>query len=304
MSHACIPLRPSGAVLASVMFLAATVAPCGAGTLRAAGGSLTVSGTVTASNVVVESGATLRGSGTVIGDMLVGGTVSPGLAPVSTIGTQTVYGAVNFSPGSVLESHAASHTSLDRINATGTVTGTCSVVLTTGAAVVPVKQIVMSGGAASDFSGFMPAAPGRWRLGEVGAVDLIVTDRIGDSDTDALPDWWELEHFSSRTNASPTAHDDADVHNNLSEYIADTDPNDGASILRITNMVVGGTTVLLFWQGGREATQYLETTVGLPSSGIVWQAVFTSAPPTADSQGYPHNSVTNKSRFYRVRADR
>jgi len=303
MRHTTTDLRPLRLALLGAGFLAATVTPCHASTLRATGGNLTVSGTVTASNVVVEAGATLRGSGSINGDLLVDGTVSPGLAPVSTIGTQTVYGALSFSPGSVFEGHAAGHTVLDRVNATGTVAGTCSVALTTEAAVIPVEQIIVSGDAGSDFSGFTPADSSRWRLGETGTVDLIATDQIGDSDTDTLPDWWELAHFSDRTNASPTAHDDADTHDNFSEYIADTDPNDGASILRITNVTINGTTVSVFWQGGHNVTQYLETTAALLPSGIIWQAIFTNTPPTAKAESHPHSSPTN-SRYYRIRTIR
>jgi hypothetical protein len=290
--------------LLSVMCFSATVDHGHAGTLRTAGGNLTVNGTVTASNVVVESGATLRGAGAIVGDVLVSGTVSLGVAPASTIGTQTVYGAVSFSTGSVFECHATGHTLLDRVNATGTVGGTCTVLVTTEASAIPVEQIIVSGGSASDFSGFTSSNSGRWRLGETGTVDLIVTDLIGDSDMDSMPDFWELSHFSDRTNASATAHADADTCDNLSEYIADTDPNDAASFLSITNLTVTGAMVSVFWQGGREVTQHLETVVSLSPTATVWQVVHTNTPPTTVTASHAHGPVTNDHCFYRIRVVR
>ena len=50
-----------------------------------------------------------------------------------------------------------------------------------------------------------------------------------DSDSDSLPDWWEIKWFGSTTNYDGTADHDGDSYNNLEEYEADTDPTDISS---------------------------------------------------------------------------
>ena len=56
-----------------------------------------------------------------------------------------------------------------------------------------------------------------------------VTDPNQDTDGDGLPDWWELKYFGDPVDADPFADGDADGFNNISEYIADTDPTNPAS---------------------------------------------------------------------------
>ncbi len=59
-------------------------------------GELAVNSTLTTSTVTVLAGGTLGGSGDIIGDVQNFGTISPGNSP----GTLTVFGNVNFNPGS------------------------------------------------------------------------------------------------------------------------------------------------------------------------------------------------------------
>jgi|GEM_PF-3689457 len=54
-----------------------------------------------------------------------------------------------------------------------------------------------------------------------------------DSDRDGLPDWWEELYFGGRTNAQAREHSDSDPFDNFQEYIADTDPTDGASYFKV-----------------------------------------------------------------------
>ena len=51
-----------------------------------------------------------------------------------------------------------------------------------------------------------------------------------DTDGDLLPDWWELAHFGSTTGANANADPDADLHTNLTEYLAGSDPDDAQSV--------------------------------------------------------------------------
>lgn len=58
--------------------------------------------------------------------------------------------------------------------------------------------------------------------------------RIVDSDSNGLPDWWELQYFGHLTGADPTADPDDDGASNLAEFLAGTDPTDPGSALRLS----------------------------------------------------------------------
>jgi len=58
----------------------------------------------------------------------------------------------------------------------------------------------------------------------------------GDSDGDGLPDAWEEQFFGDATSADPDADGDGDGARNLAEYIADTVPTNGNSVLRLEIM--------------------------------------------------------------------
>lgn len=55
-----------------------------------------------------------------------------------------------------------------------------------------------------------------------------------DSNANGLPDVWEEFWFGGYTNAVPAADQDGDGFSNLQEYVADTNPLDGQSYLRLT----------------------------------------------------------------------
>jgi hypothetical protein len=56
---------------------------------------------------------------------------------------------------------------------------------------------------------------------------------LADSDTDGLPDGWELSRFNSLAQG-PTADPDGDGQNNLAEWRAGTHPLDNASAMQIS----------------------------------------------------------------------
>lgn len=64
-----------------------------------------------------------------------------------------------------------------------------------------------------------------------------------DTDGDALPDWWELPHFSGITNAAPGGDLDTDKATEYEEYVALTDPRDPGSVFRITSIADAGGTI-------------------------------------------------------------
>ena len=233
-----------------------------ASNLRIAGGQFVLEGRLVASQLHIESGAWLRGNGTLEGDLAARGHISPGGAAVDNVGTQRVEGAVSFEPGSRFYVYAADHTSLDRLEASGTVNGECEVEVNKAALAVPVDELIILGGPSSAYlPNFAPSDSWTWRLSETGTVDLALTDLRGDSDGNGLPDHFELRWFSVRTGTDPYDDADEDGYDNLSEYIANTLPRDGDSLLQFTQIrkAGGGTEVTWDTTAGRQYTLLYST---------------------------------------------
>jgi len=56
-----------------------------------------------------------------------------------------------------------------------------------------------------------------------------------DSNADGLPDWWEELYFEGPTSANASLDSDSDGMKNGQEYLAGTNPQDSASVLRVTS---------------------------------------------------------------------
>jgi hypothetical protein len=67
----------------------------------------------------------------------------------------------------------------------------------------------------------------------LGAGVDIGADEWLDSDDDALPDWWEIEHFDNATAADPAADPDNDGRTNLDEYERSSNPLAGPQIVYV-----------------------------------------------------------------------
>lgn len=124
-----------------------------------------------------------------------------------------------------------------------------------------------------------------------------------DSDGDGIPDEWELRYRLSPVDAGDASSDtDTDGTDAATEYGADTDPLDTASVLRLTTVTREGGGVRMSWMGGRQSWQFIEKKNDL-LAGTAWQAVFTNTPPTA-----PWTNCLDLSplptQFYRIRARR
>lgn len=69
----------------------------------------------------------------------------------------------------------------------------------------------------------------------------------GDNDRDGLPDSWESSHGLSSSDASDANQDpDGDGATNLQEFIAGTDPQNPASVLKVFPLIQGDTVQLRF----------------------------------------------------------
>ncbi len=82
---------------------------------------------------------------------------------------------------------------------------------------------------------------------------LLVSGMVSDSDGDGLPDLWESGFFQDSTNALAEADADGDGMDNLSEYIAGSDPTDPNSVFGFTSVesisATGHPPFVINWHG-------------------------------------------------------
>ncbi len=119
----------------------------------------------------------------------------------------------------------------------------------------------------------------------------------------SIPDSWEIQYFG-HTGIDPYGDPDGDGFKNWQEYIADTNPTNAASYLCITGITPGAGGVRIDWQGGTNASQYLQQTTGLDPTNS-WVDIFTN-PPTPNPGSFTVTSSigTNSAMFYRIRVTR
>ena len=106
----------------------------------------------------------------------------------------------------------------------------------------------------------------------------------GDLDDDGLPDEWELKYFGDTANYAATDHSDSDLQNNGQEYIAGTDPTNGASFFGFTNATSVASGFVLQWDPSVSNREY----------GVSWtndlSGTFTSLVSGIE---FPQNSYTD-----------
>ena len=120
------------------------------------------------------------------------------------------------------------------------------------------------------------------------------------------PEWWLSSH--GLTNGTPGQEEllDGDSDGMLAweEWVCDTDPTDGNSVLQITNVGSDGSGIRVDWKGGAQAFQSLERRTNLVS-GSSWIPIFANMPPTSISTNFTDVGGTNTaSGFYRIKAQR
>jgi len=99
-----------------------------------------------------------------------------------------------------------------------------------------------------------------------------------DTDGDGLSDGDEVHIHATDPTLADT---DGDGFLDGSEYRADTDPHSTNSFLAITSIISEGGGLRVYWQGGEQATQWLEGGCTLGAEGEQWDTIFTNVPPTS-----------------------
>ena len=174
------------------------------------------------------------------------------------------------------------------------------------------KQNTTSLGRPSDFnmlcediSRNVPSlAPGcLWVSNVIASWQLTV---LSDNDADGIPNSYEngLAFLNPLDPDDAIADEDEDGVSNVDEYVADTNPDNSNSFLRVTGIGVSGSTIDVSWTGGSSVWQYLEYTGDLTASPTNWHPLTTNSPPTPISTNYFFTDTTNRMLFYRIRVSR
>lgn len=105
-----------------------------------------------------------------------------------------------------------------------------------------------------------------------------------DTDGDGIPDSWELLYFGDTTNCVATDNSDSDTLNNLSEYIAGTNPTNGTSYFSITNVQAVTNGFIVDWDPSISNRKYSVFWTDELSTGFL---------PLTTNMNYPQNSYTD-----------
>ena len=115
----------------------------------------------------------------------------------------------------------------------------------------------------------------------------------------SVPEYWLAAHgWTSGFEAAAESDSDTDGMETWKEWLADTDPTNRLSVLKLT--LLGWTNGLpqVTWIGGVSRTQILERTSSLSGP---WLGVYTNTPPTPLTNTLWGAPLSGTSVFYRVR---
>ena len=136
---------------------------------------------------------------------------------------------------------------------------------------------------------------------------LICFDVNGDKDSNGVPDAWETQYFGSN-GVSPTADSDGDGWNNLTEYIAGTDPkNDNGKLearIALSNgqIVVTYPTIRTNGPAYMGVNRYYNLENCTDLLGGAWQLTPGATNLAGDNSTKLYaNTPTGDSQFYRVK---
>ena len=122
---------------------------------------------------------------------------------------------------------------------------------------------------------------------------------------EGTPEWWMVLHGLTNGTFAEEELADGDNDGRLAwqEWVCDTDPTNGASVLQITDIEPDGAGMKVYWKGGVQSTQVLEWRTNLVS-GTDWMPVHTNLPPTPVISDFTDPMVTNPAGFYRIKVER
>lgn len=124
--------------------------------------------------------------------------------------------------------------------------------------------------------------------------------RLVDTDSNSLPDWWELQYFGHLTGTDPNADPDHDGMGNLAEWIAGTNPTNAASVLRLRLVsATNANNIVVSWPSVAGKYYWLQRATNLPAgfNSLVGTNIAATAPTNvlSDTTVLPGNA-----RFYRL----
>lgn len=124
--------------------------------------------------------------------------------------------------------------------------------------------------------------------------------------TNSTPEWWLAAfNLTGQTwDAQALADPDGDMAFTWQEYAADTNPTNPLSFLAFTRVNPTAAGLDLAWQGGVQATQFVEMAPALIGTQTVWRSFLTNYPPTPISITVTNPLGTNNPTLYRIRVIR
>ena len=122
-----------------------------------------------------------------------------------------------------------------------------------------------------------------------------------DTDSDGIPDNWEWIFF--RGDCLPDGDANGDGLGNLAAYLADLDPVDPESVLRVVALECSEAGETVSWKnGGTNSLVELLYCSSLTNGS--WTAIHSISHPQSPENSFLHDTGTNTAGFYRMRASR
>jgi hypothetical protein len=154
--------------------------------------------------------------------------------------------------------------------------------------------------------GATSGAAGALALNQIEAVRLLMPAGGDDADGDGLPDSWERTHFGGTavSAGSPGQDQDHDGFDDWAEYVAGTQPTNGASRLEISGVghLAESSNLIIHWQS--VAGRSYSVLRGTNLAGVGWSALASNIAASPPLNTRTVNVSGAKSGFYRVKARR
>lgn len=150
-------------------------------------------------------------------------------------------------------------------------------------------------------------------LSSAGDYSVTITNRAGlatsqvvklsvsnpDTDLDGIPDWWELANGTNPNLNDAALDPDHDGMTNQQEFQAGTDPKNGASYLKVNQIIAGASTVTLEFQVVADRSYTVLFKDGVDD--VLWHPLAHINPSAGShSQTVVDPNPTNATRFYRL----